>query len=203
MNFPWKRPILSMNNTQIKEQILHGALSLENIHFWAILALTACGTFLFLRFICIWFQILHVRIQSLKKSHVVAVEFFSIELKETIVHKCSKKSIFKIMEELMLYFISFRGWVENLHIQNCIKNLMVMMPSSFYKTIKDKTWKSSVKKAILVTLQTYKLYSTLYWGFHWVRVRISVGWGLSGLKKNKFENLKSKFKNWYKTEIQT
>ena len=35
------------------------------------------------------------------------------------------------------------------------------MPSYFYMTIKDKTWKSSVKKSILVTSQAYKLHSTL------------------------------------------
>ena len=29
----------------------------------------------------------------------------------------------------MLYFISIRAWVENLNIKNCIKNLMVIMPS--------------------------------------------------------------------------
>ena len=36
------------------------------------------------------------------------------------------------------------------------------MPSSLYKDIKDKTWNYSVKKTILVTLQAYKLHSTLY-----------------------------------------
>ena len=35
--------------------------------------------------------VLHARIQSLKESPVVTIESFSIELKETIVHKCSKK----------------------------------------------------------------------------------------------------------------
>ena len=35
--------------------------------------------------------VLHARIQSLKESQVVTIESFSIELKETIVHKCSKK----------------------------------------------------------------------------------------------------------------
>ena len=35
------------------------------------------------------------------------------------------------------------------------------MPSYFYKSIKDKTWKSWVKKTVLVTSQTYKLHSTL------------------------------------------
>ena len=64
------------------------------------------------------------------------------------------------MEEL--YFISIRAWVENLDIKNCIKNLMIVMPSYFYKAIKDKTWKTVVKKAILVTSQTYKLHSKLY-----------------------------------------
>ena len=37
--------------------------------------------------------VLHARIQSLKEYQVVTIESFSIELKETIVHKCSKKSL--------------------------------------------------------------------------------------------------------------
>ena len=67
------------------------------------------------------------------------MESFSIELEEAIVHKCYKKGVFEIMEELMLYFIYIRAWVENLHIKNCIKNLMVIMPSYFYQDIKDKS----------------------------------------------------------------
>ena len=39
----------------------------------------------------------------------------------------------------------------NLQIKNYIKYFMVLMPSSFYKGNKDKTSKSSVKKAILIT----------------------------------------------------
>ena len=62
----------------------------------------------------------------------------------------------------MLYFISIRTWVESLNIKNCIKNLMVKMPSYFKKNVKDKNRKSSVRNTILVTSQTYKLYSTLY-----------------------------------------
>ena len=58
-----------------------------------------------------------------------------------------------------------------------------MMPNYFYKAIKDKNWKSSVKKAILVTSQTYKLHSTLYWCFHWIRVRKSMEWSLNEFKK--------------------
>ena len=38
----------------------------------------------------------------------------------------------------MLYFISIRAWVENVHIKNCFKNLTVLMPSYFYTDIKDK-----------------------------------------------------------------
>ena len=53
---------------------------------------------------------------------------------------------------ILLYFISIRAWVENLHIKNCIKNLMVIILSYFYKENKYKTWKSSSKKVILVTL---------------------------------------------------
>ena len=48
---------------------------------------------------------------------------------------------------ILLYFISIRAWVENLHVKNCIKNLMVVMPSYFYKDYKYKIWKSPVKKA--------------------------------------------------------
>ena len=33
--------------------------------------------------------------QSLKESQVVAMESFSIELKEALAHKCSKKRCFK------------------------------------------------------------------------------------------------------------
>ena len=39
----------------------------------------------------------------------------------------------------LLYFISTRAWVENLHINNFIKNLMVVMPSYFYKDNRYKT----------------------------------------------------------------
>ena len=39
--------------------------------------------------------------QPLKESWVVAIESFLIELKEAIAHKCSKKSVFKILEELI------------------------------------------------------------------------------------------------------
>ena len=45
----------------------------------------------------------------------------------------------EILEQVMLYFTSIRVWVENLHIKNYIKNLMVIMPSYFYKDIKDMT----------------------------------------------------------------
>ena len=83
--------------------------------------------------------ILYARIQSLKEYRVVAIKSFSIELKETIMHRYSKKGVSQILEELMLYFISTRAWVENLHIKNCIKNLMGIMLSYFYKVIKYKT----------------------------------------------------------------
>ena len=38
--------------------------------------------------------------QRLKESGVVAMESFSIELIEVIVHKCSEKRCFQILEEL-------------------------------------------------------------------------------------------------------
>ena len=40
---------------------------------------------------------------------------------------------------ILLYFISTRAWVENLHIKNCIKSLMVVIPSYFYKDTQYKT----------------------------------------------------------------
>ena len=40
---------------------------------------------------------------------------------------------------ILFYFISIRAWVENLHIKNCIKNLMVVMSSYFYKENKYNT----------------------------------------------------------------
>ena len=40
---------------------------------------------------------------------------------------------------ILLYFVSTGAWVENLHIKNCIKNLLVVMPSYFYKGKKYKT----------------------------------------------------------------
>ena len=73
------------------------------------------------------------------------------------------------------------------------------MPRYFYKAIKDKTWKSSVKKAILVTSQTCKLYSTFYWFFYWVRVQKSVEWSLFKILnfiKILYLNLKNKNQIW-------
>ena len=39
---------------------------------------------------------------------------------------------------ILLCFTSTRTWVENLHIKNCAKNLMVVMPSYFCKDNKYK-----------------------------------------------------------------
>ena len=43
--------------------------------------------------------------------------------------------------------------------------------SIFCKDDDGTTWKFSVKKAILVTSETYRLQNTLYWCFHWIKVR--------------------------------
>ena len=40
---------------------------------------------------------------------------------------------------ILLYFICTKAWVEN-HIKNCIKNLMIVIPSYFYK---DNNYKTS------------------------------------------------------------
>ena len=61
---------------------------------WAKLILTACRTFIFLKFVCIWSLILHAKTQSLKESRAVAMESFSIALIEAIVHKYSRKKVF-------------------------------------------------------------------------------------------------------------
>ena len=63
--------------------------------FWAKLPLSVCGTFLSSKLACIWFLILHARIQYLKESQLVATEYFSIKIKETIMHKFSKKVFLK------------------------------------------------------------------------------------------------------------
>ena len=83
---------------------------------------------------------------------------------------------------------------------------MVIAHSYFYKDNKYKTWKSSVMKAILEISQTYKLHCILYWHLHWINVRDTKVYGgkpkwIWKIKIN-FENLKSKFKNWYKIKIQ-
>ena len=67
----------------------------QNYHW-----LAACGIFLFSKIVCTWLLILHARIQSLKESGVVAMESFSNELMEVIVHKCSKKRCFRNIGEI-------------------------------------------------------------------------------------------------------
>ena len=108
VNFSWKRPIISMTYfervfqdfwPQIKKQILYRTLQIS--HFKTKLPLAACGTFLFSNFVRTWLLILYARIQSLKESAVVAMESFSTELIEVIVHKYSKKMCFQILEELI------------------------------------------------------------------------------------------------------
>ena len=107
VNFPWKRPILSMNYLErvfqefwppIKKQILYRTYALQNSHFWTKLPLAACGAFLFSKFVCTLLVILHARIQYLKEPQVVAMESLSIELIEAIVRKCSKKRFFGNIE---------------------------------------------------------------------------------------------------------
>ena len=78
-----------------KETLLYRTYVLQNSHFWTKLPLAACGTFLFSKFVCTWLLILHVRIESLKESGVVAMDSFSIEIIEVTVHKCSKKRCFR------------------------------------------------------------------------------------------------------------
>ena len=67
-----------------------------------------------------------------------------------------------MVSPILLYFIFIRTWIKTVHLQNCIKNLVGITPSYFHKDNKYKTLKSSVKKTILETLQTYKLHSIAY-----------------------------------------
>ena len=102
VNFTWKRLIPSVDYfrhvfeelwPEIKEKLLYRTYVLQDSHFFVKLPLAPCGTFLFSKFVCIRFLILHAKIQCLKdrnESQVVALESFSIELRETIVRKCSK-----------------------------------------------------------------------------------------------------------------
>ena len=103
INFLWKKTMLNMNYfelvfqefwPQMKKRILCRTYVLQNSHYTKP-PLAVCATFLFSKFVCIWLLILHARIQSLKESWVVAMESFSIELIEAIVHKCSKKRCFR------------------------------------------------------------------------------------------------------------
>ena len=72
---------------------------------------------------------------------------------------------------------------------------MVTISSYFYKDIKDKTWNSSVKNNIIVVSQTYKLHSTLYWCFHWIKVK-----NTQDCRIKPKRNLKNKNQIW-KTKI--
>ena len=91
--------------------------------------------------------------------------------------------------------------LKNSGLKNLVQSYynMVVMPNYFYKAIKNKTWKSSVKNVIhFITLQTYKLHShsTLYWWFHWIRIRKSLN-----LKNNtnlKFRHKIGRFLNFFR-----
>ena len=49
----------------------------------------------------------------------------SRDLMDSGLHCCLSVS------SILVYFMSVRAWVENLHVKNCIKNFMVVMPSYF------------------------------------------------------------------------
>ena len=168
VNLVWKRPILSMNYferalqelwPQIKEQILYRIYFLQNSHYLRKIT-TDCFSFLKVcmhlisNFTC-------KGIQSLNECRVVAIESLSIELEETIVHKCFKKSVFEILKELILYFIPIRTWVENLHIKAVLKILWLECQVIFTRPSRTR---------LVVTSQTYKLRCTLYWCFHCISI---------------------------------
>ena len=85
--------------SQIKEQILYRTYVPQNSHFKAKLTLTVCEFFLS-KFVYIQFLILYLRIQSLKEFRGVAMKSLLVELIEATVHKCSKKGVFEMLEEL-------------------------------------------------------------------------------------------------------
>ena len=168
VNLVWKRPILSMNYferalqelwPQIKEQILYRIYFLQNSHYLRKIT-TDCFSFLK---VCMYLisNFTCKGIQSLNECRVVAIESLSIELEETIVHKCFKKSVFEILKELILYFIPIRTWVENLHIKAVLKILWLECQVIFTRPSRTR---------LVVTSQTYKLRCTLYWCFHCISI---------------------------------
>ena len=81
---------------------------------------------------------------------------------------------------LIFNFISIKGWVENLYINNYIKNLMAVMTNYFYRD----NWIKGREMEVC---------------------RVSPKWIKKKKKMNKNHTWKPKikFKNWYKIEIQT
>ena len=73
--------------------------------------------------------------------------------------ECNLLSFPKGCTDFTLFYI-----YESVGRKTPYKKLMVIMRSYVYKYNKDKPWKFLVKKAILVTLQTYRLRSII-WNF--------------------------------------
>ena len=49
---------------------------------------------------------------------------------------------------ILFYFTSICALVKSFDIKNCIKYLVVLMPSYFYNDNNNKTWKSSMERII-------------------------------------------------------
>ena len=100
---------------------------------------------------------------------------------------------------ILLYFISTRAWVENLHIKNCIKNLMIVMPSYFTRTIGTRLCEEGHFSNILkIQTSQYPLLSfTLDYGQGYTQVTVTSRVNPKWIQKIKikFENLKPKFKH--------
>ena len=63
-------------------------------------------------------------IQSLKESGVVVMESFPTELKKPAYTSVLKNSVSEILEEVMLYFVSTRAWIENLHTKKTVLKIL-------------------------------------------------------------------------------
>ena len=82
VNFPCECEF-SLRKTNTKYELLRTCFS-RTLATDKLPLTNAFGTFLFSKFVCIWFLLLRARIQSLKESRVVAIESFSIELKACV-----------------------------------------------------------------------------------------------------------------------
>ena len=76
----------------------------------------------------------------MKESRIVAMESFSNQLIEVIVHKCSKKNVFEILEELIKKHpqrnttsddrCNLANMPADIKTKNCVRKLCICRPAS-------------------------------------------------------------------------